>query len=72
MSFSTPVGIEYVSVTYSNIFLAGKPGFGTVQIPTLECTVHVLLFPLKQDVFLLEDNICFVHSEAQWENCMLC
>lgn len=64
-SFATPFGSESVSVKYSNISLEGKLDFDTVQIPTLEGTVLVLLLPIKQDVFLPEDNVCFVHSKAQ-------
>lgn len=33
-------------MTYSNLFLEGKLDFDTVQIPTLERTVHILL-PVK-------------------------
>ena len=67
-----PFDSASVSVMCSNIFLEGNLGYDTVQNPALECTMHVLLLPVKQDVFVLEDNICFVHSKAlECVNCVL-
>lgn len=57
---------------YSHIFLEGKLDSDTVQIPASERSANVLPFFLKQNIFLLVDSVCFVHSKAQRENCMLC